>query len=394
MKGSTMRRTIVFFFFLSFVQPLFAQQQGNERFVTIINRLVEAMNNQDYQAIVREYDKELSVNFPLFKTSYFFKNNFETFGKVLKVNPPQVKAIDQALCVMYSERGVQDLMLYLDDAGKIKGFLFTTHVTSDVQPNSTTTTEPAPVAAPNSNPPSTKPAAQLSSADSSLNSTSPREAAPGSTPPASPMKQPAAPIVRDKQQTELFLPFAGAWLVTASGDIREGASTQRNLLQQQYTYEFSGTDAAGMVSKNTGKLNEDYFGYGRDIFAPANGTIIEAIDGIRENSPGTRNPYAQIGNAIIIQHSNKEYSVFAFLKQGSIRVKAGDRVSRGQVIAQCGNSGNTTEPVVHYHLQNSPSLQTAGIVKFYFERVMVTKEGKKQLQSNYLPVIGDVVSPE
>lgn len=394
MKGSMMRRTIVFFFFLSFVQPLFAQQQGNERFVNIINRLVEAMNNQDYEAIVREYDKGMSVNFPLFKTSYFFKNNFETFGKVLKVNPPQVKAIDQALCVMYSERGVQDLMLYLDDAGKIKGFLFTTHVASELQPNSTSTTEPAPGAAPTSIPLSTKPAAQLSSADSSLNSTPLREAAPGSTPPTSLVKQPATPIVRDKQQTELFIPFAGAWLVTASGDIREGASTQRNLLQQQYTYEFSGTDAAGMVSKNTGKLNEDYFGYGREIFAPANGTVIEAIDGIRENSPGTRNPYAQIGNAIIIQHSNKEYSVFAFLKQGSIRVKAGDRVSRGQVIAQCGNSGNTTEPALHYHLQNSASLQTAGIVKFYFERAMVTKEGKKQLQSNYLPVIGEVVSPE
>jgi hypothetical protein len=49
---------------------------------------------------------------------------------------------------------------------------------------------------------------------------------------------------------------------------------------------------------------------------------------------------------------------------------------------------------LHYHLQDSPYLQTAKGVKFYFERAMVTKEGKKQLQLNYLPVIGEVMSPE
>ena len=204
------------------------------------------------------------------------------------------------------------------------------------------------------------------------------------------MKQ---PVVPDKQQTELYLPFTGAWIVTAGGEIREGAA-QRNLLQQQYAYEFSGTDASGLRYKNDGKANEDYFGYGREVIAPANGTVVEVIDGIRENSPGTRNPYAQIGNAIVIEHSGKEYSVLAFLKQGSIRVKVGDRINRGQVVAQCGNSGNAIEPVLHYHLQNSAYLQTAQGVKFYFERAMVNNKGKKQFQLIYLPEIGAVISPE
>ena len=144
-----MRRIVflLFFFFYGIAQPAYAQQQGKERFTTIINRLVDAMNNQDYDAIVREYDKGMSVAFPLFKTTYFFKNNFNIFGKVLKVDPPQVRANDQALCVMYSERGIQDLTLYIDDQGKIKGFLFTTHVASESQPNSQNTTEPTTSAA-------------------------------------------------------------------------------------------------------------------------------------------------------------------------------------------------------------------------------------------------------
>jgi murein DD-endopeptidase MepM/ murein hydrolase activator NlpD len=82
------------------------------------------------------------------------------------------------------------------------------------------------------------------------------------------------------------------------------------------------------------------------------------------------------------------------LKQGSIRVKVGDKVIRGQPIARCGSSGNALEPVIHYHLQDSPYLQTARGIKFYFERTMVTKEGKKELKLIHLPEIGEEISSE
>ena len=62
------------------------------------------------------------------------------------------------------------------------------------------------------------------------------------------------------------------------------------------------------------------------------------------------------------------------------------------MLAQCGNSGNAIEPALHYHLQNSPYLQTAQGVKFYFERAMVTKKGKKQLQLIYLPESAQLLS--
>jgi hypothetical protein len=280
MKGSIMRRTIFILLFFGMAQSLFAQQQGNERFVKIIDRLVEAMNNQDYNGIVREYDKGMSVAFPLFKTTYFFKNNFDTFGKVLKVDPPQIRAIDQAVCVMYSERGAQDLTLYLDDQGKIKGFLFTTHVASEPQLNPPTTTEQNTAVAQTSIPPSNKPSTPKSNSDSSTYSEILKDVTSSSTPPSNLVKQ---PVVPDKQQTELYLPFTGAWTVIAGGEFREGAA-QRNLLQQQYAYEFSGTDASGLRYKNDGKANEDYVGYGKEIIAPANGTVVEVIDGIRENS--------------------------------------------------------------------------------------------------------------
>ena len=172
------------------------------------------MNNQDYDGIVREYDKGMSVAFPLFKTTYFFKNNFDTFGKVLKVDPPQIRATDQAVCVMYSERGTQDLTLYIDDQGKIKGFLFTTHVASEPQPNPQNTAEPNTVQhrLQFHRPPN--PATQKSNSDSSSLFRKLRKIlTPSSAPLSSPVKQPAAPVVSDKQQTELYLPFTGTWIV-------------------------------------------------------------------------------------------------------------------------------------------------------------------------------------
>jgi len=257
-----MRRTICLVLFFAIVRPLLAQQQEDERFVKIINRLVEAMNNQDYNGIVREYDKGMSTAFPLFKTTYFFKNNFDTFGKVIKVDPPQIRAADQAVFVMHSERGIQDLTLYIDDQGKIKGFLFTTHVASEPP----STSEPSPAAAQTSISPSTQPATQKTTVDSSAISEKLTVALPSTTPSV-------APVIPDKQETALYLPFTGTWAVIAGGEFREGAP-QRNILQQQYAYEFSGTDASGLRYKNDGKANEDYVGYGREIVAPANGLLL------------------------------------------------------------------------------------------------------------------------
>ncbi len=385
MKGVTMRKKIVLSLFIVWTLTSLAQQQGSERFIAVINRFVDAMKASDYTALVREYTKEMLNNTPLNKTTIFFKNIESQYGKVLKVDPPQIIATDQAKWVMYFERGTQDWTISIDDQGKIKWFLFTMHEPQST-PEPTPTTTPQPIT--ESKPVPTQ---------TTIKTTNPQpivETKPAQAPTTSPTPmQSVAPIVPDKQQTELYPPFRGVWTVITGGGIREGAA-QRNLLQQQYAYEFSGTDSNGLRYKNYGKTNGDYNGYGKEVLAPANGTIVEVIDGIRENSPGVRNPYAPIGNAIIIQHSALEYSVLAFLKQGSIRLKVGDKVTRGQVIAQCGNSGNAMEPAIHYHLQDSPYLQTARGVKFYFDNVMVTKEGKKEFKLLHLPETGDVINPE
>jgi murein DD-endopeptidase MepM/ murein hydrolase activator NlpD len=129
------------------------------------------------------------------------------------------------------------------------------------------------------------------------------------------------------------------------------------------------------------------------VLAPADGTVVEVIEGVHDNAPGSMNPYSAVGNCVVIQHSEEEVSVLAHFKKGTIVVKTGDKVSRGQLLGLCGNSGNSSEPHVHFHLQNSPVLQDGLGIKCVFQKVDVTERGKTETRASYSPVKGDIVSP-
>jgi murein DD-endopeptidase MepM/ murein hydrolase activator NlpD len=383
MEGAVMKK-VIFFFFLLLLHSTssFSQQQGGEKFAQVINRLAGAINAGDYSKIIQEYNPAMVSAFPLNKTTIFFENIKNQYGKIVKIDSPQLKALDQAICLLYFEHGAQDINLYLDENGKIKGFLFTTHVLSEPQP--------APATSPAADVPKTQPVnPPVSSEPKPARTPPPAQPAVEISKPAVTPK-PEAPVITDKQQTELSLPFRGTWIVVPAQN-----SDIPSLLQQQYSFRFTCVDSSsGSRYRNEGKANEDFFGYGREILAPANGTVVEIINGVRDNSPGLPNSFVAVGNTIIIHHSSREYSVLSFLKQGSFRVKVGDRVTRGQVIALCGNSGGTKEPSLYYHLQDSPLMQSSKPVKFYFNQASIIKNGKKESASIYLPKGGDIISPE
>lgn len=85
--------------------------------------------------------------------------------------------------------------------------------------------------------------------------------------------------------------------------------------------------------------------------------------------------------------------MLAHFQLGSIVVKAGESVKRGQLLGKCGNSGNSSEPHLHYHLQNSPIFQDAWGIKCVFRELLVSKGGQSETKTNYSPVKGDVISP-
>ncbi|HXJ95906.1 MAG TPA: M23 family metallopeptidase [Terriglobia bacterium] len=110
------------------------------------------------------------------------------------------------------------------------------------------------------------------------------------------------------------------------------------------------------------KDNRNYRAYGSEVLAVADGTVSEVKDGIPQNVPGEDSRAVAItletigGNHIILDLGGGRYAFYAHLQPGSLRVKLGDHVSRGQVLGLVGNSGNSTEPHLHFQLcdANSP----------------------------------------
>jgi hypothetical protein len=103
---------------------------------------------------------------------------------------------------------------------------------------------------------------------------------------------------------------------------------------------------------------ESYPGFGADIHAVADGTVVAVVDGLPEQVAGTSptdlplDQYA--GNHIVQDLGDGNYALYAHLKTGSIKVKAGDRLTSGQVIALLGNSGNSDGPHLHFQVMSTP----------------------------------------
>ena len=99
--------------------------------------------------------------------------------------------------------------------------------------------------------------------------------------------------------------------------------------------------------------NESYYIFGREVLATATGVVAATQNYVADNIPGEYNERQAAGNYVVLDHGNGEFSMFAHLKYKSVVVKTGDHVEYGDVLGLCGNSGNSSEPHLHYHLQNT-----------------------------------------
>ena len=106
------------------------------------------------------------------------------------------------------------------------------------------------------------------------------------------------------------------------------------------------------------KDNRSYHCFGVEAHAIADGAVVEVKDGIPENMPRNEKPAVPItletvaGNHVNLDLGGGVYAMYAHLQPGSIRVKVGDKVTAGQVIGLVGNTGNSSEPHLHFQLMN------------------------------------------
>jgi hypothetical protein len=128
--------------------------------------------------------------------------------------------------------------------------------------------------------------------------------------------------------------------------------------------------------------------FGQPVYAGADGVVVRATAWQRDhwsrNSvPGLAYLFAEgslrellgprfvLGNHVVIDLGGGVYAVYAHLRRGSVRVARGQRVTAGQQIAECGNSGNSSEPHVHFQLMDHRNVLFAAGLPFAFDRFEV-----------------------
>lgn len=153
-------------------------------------------------------------------------------------------------------------------------------------------------------------------------------------------------------RTPLRLPFDGEWYVFWGGTTLE-QNYHAMTSNQRFAYDLV-IRRDGTTHTGDGKQLTQYFCYGQPILAPADGTVTSVVDSFPDQAIGTTNRSAPAGNHVIVDHGDAEFSLVAHLRPGSVAVRPGDRVRSGQKLGECGNSGNTSEPHLHYQLQNGP----------------------------------------
>jgi Peptidase family M23 len=151
-------------------------------------------------------------------------------------------------------------------------------------------------------------------------------------------------------KTELRLPFEGEWHV-AWGGRTINYNNHATAPDQRFAYDFLIKKDEYSFRKD-GLNNKDYYCFNKKIFTPGDGNIVDVENSLQDNKVGDMPEVS--GNRVIIDHHNGEFSVLSHFRHESIVVTVGDTVKSGQFLGYCGNSGHSSEPHLHYHLQNTP----------------------------------------
>ena len=312
-------KTVRLLFFLLISFASIAQEQGRYRQVADV--FMEAYNAENYDRIFGMFDSVMQQGLSLEKTHDFLGNQIRNaVGEIQKMEFYR----NQGAAHIYKttfEDGIMDVLISVDERNRLNGLYLKPHLPTDAQ----------------------------------------------------------YPTL-ERNVTSMILPFNGEWFVFWGGET-ENQNYHMGNIHQQYAYDLlkveNGASYAGDPSKN-----ESYLAFGKDIIAPCNGTVVLAIDGVPDNKPGELNPIHVTGNTLVLKTDSGEFILFGHLKEGSIAVQKGQEVLQGAYLAQCGNSGNSSEPHLHLQLQNGRDFHKATGGRLLFDNILVNGE----LKNDYMPI--------
>lgn len=196
------------------------------------------------------------------------------------------------------------------------------------------------------------------------------------------LETPAVPVTSDI--LVIAPPLRGGVWLAANGPSAESGHRRAMIpidgsyyIAQRFAIDWLKIDDQGRSYNGDQSKNSSYYAYGNDALAVADGVVSEVKDGIPENVPGINSRAVPItletvgGNHVIVDIGGGHFAFYAHLQPGSIKVHLGDHVKRGQLLGLVGNSGNSTEPHLHFHISDASSPLGSEGIPYAFETLNV-----------------------
>lgn len=182
------------------------------------------------------------------------------------------------------------------------------------------------------------------------------------------------------------LPVIGEWLVSQAYN---GEHTHKGEWAQALDLIMVGQN--GKQFRGEGIIAREYYCYEKPVVALADGIVADLTDGVPDNPIGDNNIQRNWGNSVVVKHTDFLYSQVSHLKPGSIKVKKGESVKKGDIIGLCGNSGRSPYPHLHFQLQSTPHIGSKTI-HYPISNYLVEMDGKRVLETHAVPVESEKVT--
>jgi murein DD-endopeptidase MepM/ murein hydrolase activator NlpD len=184
----------------------------------------------------------------------------------------------------------------------------------------------------------------------------------------------------------------------------------RWFVPEEFALDIAKLGDDGLTHRGDGTKFEDYYAYGAEALAAADGQVVGALNDLPEDPAGMQRPgesqqayfsrqqklqesrlskgIADVtGNYVMIDHGKGEYSFYAHMQKGGVRVHVGDKVKAGDVLGKLGSSGNSTEPHLHFQVcDKADPLMSAGIPMNFSNVTIQWADVPRSIQS------GDIVT--
>ncbi|QDQ02233.1 M23 family metallopeptidase [Lysinibacillus fusiformis] len=216
------------------------------------------------------------------------------------------------------------------------------------------------------------------------------------------------------------LPFTGRWLV-GSTPAKRIPSHGTDMFGVGYAIDFIAVDEQNRTSSSTSwrtllgsESPEIFYAFGKPLVSPVSGKVVSVHNGEPDHEARRsiltlipymlgqadrirKGPEAVAGNYVIIAPDNADlYIAIVHLQLDSIVVEEGQDISEGQYFANCGNSGNSTQPHIHIQAMDSTDFSNTQGVPLYFREFSQWKKGESEPKTRVkaFPDADTVVSPK